>query len=171
MASAVAERRKAGAPLIESRAAAQAAIGETMRLSALRLPSFCLLVFLRFLVVSKARARKASRECFSLSAPAKRGRGTARRVVEGACGGGAGVPADAPPAALRAVPPPRYAGRDKWLVIASISEAIHGRLRGKLDCFVAAAPRNDESPKCAGHNFVIRALPVFLICWVNWHEA
>jgi hypothetical protein len=76
-----------------------------MRLSALRLPSFCLLVFLRFLVVSKARARKASRECFSLSAPAKRGRGTARRVVEGACGGGAGVPADAPPTALSGGPP------------------------------------------------------------------
>jgi hypothetical protein len=35
-----------------------------------------------------------------------------RSMVEGACGGGAGGAAAAPPTALRAVPPPRYAGRD-----------------------------------------------------------
>ena len=51
--------------------------------------------------------------------PRKRGRGTMRSMVEGACDATRGlrrrrfVTADAPPTALRAVPPPRYAGRDE----------------------------------------------------------
>jgi hypothetical protein len=52
-----------------------------------------------------------------LSAPAQRsgaGRGTTRSVVEGVCGGAeADREAVAAPTALRAVPPPRCAGRDK----------------------------------------------------------
>jgi hypothetical protein len=52
-----------------------------------------------------------------LSAPAQRsaaGRGTTRSVVEGVCGGAeADREAVATPTALRAVPPPRWAGRDK----------------------------------------------------------
>ena len=42
----------------------------------------------------------------------ERGRGTMRSMVEGACGAEAGREAEAPPTALRAVPPPRSAGRD-----------------------------------------------------------
>ena len=76
-------------------------------------------------VVTMTRTQKnAPRERYRSSAPAKRGRGTARSsrsgrsVVEGACGGAANfndeasVVAEAPPTALRAVPPPRCAGRD-----------------------------------------------------------
>ena len=43
---------------------------------------------------------------------AVRGRGTMRSMVEGARGAEAGREADAPPTALRAIPPPRFAGRD-----------------------------------------------------------
>jgi hypothetical protein len=69
-----------------------------------------------------------------------------RSMVEGACGGSASGEADAPSTALDAVPLPRCAGQDEVRgVIASVSEAIQGGLRGKLDCFVAIAPRNDES--------------------------
>ena len=50
------------------------------------------------------------------------GRGTTRRVVEGACGGRASGKADAPSTALRAVPLSRFAGQDE-----------------------ATAPRNDEA--------------------------
>jgi hypothetical protein len=69
-----------------------------------------------------------------------------RSMVE-ACGAGASGESVAPPTALRYAgrsPFPASRGRIIRLVIASVSEAIHGRLRGKLECFVAAAPRNDE---------------------------
>jgi hypothetical protein len=56
-----------------------------------------------------------------------------RSMVEGVCGGGASVTADAPSTALRAVPLPRCAGQDEvcvakpifHFVIAGLDPAIH----------------------------------------------
>jgi hypothetical protein len=58
----------------------------------------------------------------------ERGRGTIRSMVEGACGRsarsygeGASVFAEAPPTALRAVPPPRSAGRDDRRMLQNLT--------------------------------------------------
>jgi hypothetical protein len=53
-------------------------------------------------------------------------------------------------------------------VIASVSEAIHGAASGKMDCFVARAPRNDGktyfaiSPRafCARYSIISRPLRI-----------
>jgi hypothetical protein len=42
-------------------------------------------------------------------------------VVEGACGAEAGREAEAPPPALRAVPPPRFAGRDDRRMLQNLT--------------------------------------------------
>jgi len=54
---------------------------------------------------------------------AKRGRGTVRSTVEGACSREANLTADAPSTALRAVPLPRFAGQDEEQPVGRISEA------------------------------------------------
>jgi hypothetical protein len=78
-------------------------------------PFFVSLLFLRLVVVSKARALAKRRENDLAYPPphAVRGRGTARRAVEGACRAAASGESVAPPTALRAVPPPRCAGLDE----------------------------------------------------------
>ena len=71
---------------------------------------------------SGASARRENEN--ALSAPAKRGRGTTRSVVEGAsemelrCRCRRIVAARAPPTALCAVPPPRYRGAGCWGSVA-----------------------------------------------------
>ena len=44
-----------------------------------------------------------------------------RSMVEGACGAEAGREAEAPPTALRAVPPPRSAGRDDGRMLQNLT--------------------------------------------------
>ena len=71
-------------------------------------------------VVGKARARECVARTISLYPPPHevRGRGTTRRVVEGACGR-ARFESDAPSTTLlrRVVPLPRFAGQDEVKVL------------------------------------------------------
>jgi hypothetical protein len=146
----------------------------TMRLSALRLPSFVSLLSYAWWVVSKARTHECAARAIVFYPPphAVRGRGIARRAVEGACGGAASGEFVAPSTTLlrRRSPFPASRGRMKCASLRASAKQSRAAC-AELDCFVADALRNDEDLKCARHKLVIRALPVFLICWANWPEA
>jgi hypothetical protein len=147
----------------------------TMRLSALRLPSFCFFAFLR-LVGGRAKLGRtnAPRERLCFIRPRTQ------------CGGGGspegrwrGHAAAQQAASSSPLPPPCCAGRSPFPASRGRMKCASLRASAKqsraacaeLDCFVADALRNDEDLKCARHKLVIRALPVFLICWANWPEA
>ena len=125
------------------RAAARAAIGRTMRMSALRLPLCAWGKFFRGVVVGKARARRRAARTLVIASGAKqsraacvrrwiasslrsarddrmhppprvaRGRGTMRSMVEGVCGAEAGREAEPLPPPFGRSPFPLRGGRMK----------------------------------------------------------
>jgi hypothetical protein len=171
VASAVAERRKAGAPLIESRAAAQAAIGEQCVFRRFASLLFVSLLSYAWLMVSKARAFERAARTALLYPPPRSG------------GGGP------PKGRWRGHAAVELASRQTPL-LPPFGRSPLPATRGGISGSSLRASAKQSRAACAGswiassltllamtraemraHRFVIGALPVFLICWANWPKA